>query len=565
MDGGRDYVALAQQYVQDVLTGRVVACEWVRLACERQVRDVRRAETDPGCAFRWDDWHASDVCDFVEKLPHVEGEWGTPTIVLEPWQIFILTTVFGWRQKDTGHRRFNTVYIEVARKNAKSVICSAIALYCLTCENEVGPQVKCAATTGNQARIVFKVAQEMVRRTPDLCAAYQVDPLANSIACYQNGGSIQPINAKASTQDGLNPHLSILDELHAHDDRGLFDVLKSARGARKNPLSWYITTAGYNMLGVCYEQRAFVTKVLLQVWDAEHYFGIIFTLDEGDDAYDETTWIKANPNLGISVQLRDFQGYAAEAKLSPDSEGEYKTKRCNLWLNAAKAWLSMIQWDRCAEPALTLETFAGARCWIGGDLAQLDDIAAVALLFQRGDDVCAFTRFYLPRLVVEERAQAIPAYRGWVTAGLLTLTDGNMIDYGRIEADIRGWCKTYNVAAIRFDQYGSAGILSNLASDGFAAAVLDKNAKNFTPPSRDLETRVRHQRFRHDGNSCLKWMASNVVVRRGVDDSLLPKKESPDSPNKIDGIDAILQAMSAMLAPAERKADHQLLILGGTS
>jgi phage terminase large subunit-like protein len=543
-----------------VLAGRQVACEWVRLACARQDRDQKRA-ADPACPFYWDDWHARDICDFAEKLPHVEGQWATPTILLEAWQIFILTTAFGWRRKGDGHRRFNTAYIEVARKNAKSVLTSIVGLYCLTCEGEIGPQVKCAATTGDQARIVFNVAKAMVERTSTLRKAKSVEALANAIVCSQNGGSMAPINAKSSTQDGLNPHAALVDELHAHKDRGLFDVLKSARGARKNPLSWYITTAGFNLLGVCYEQRSFVIKILLGVFEVEqsdHYFGIIFTLDDGDkergikpdDPYDESVWIKANPNLHVSVQMNELRGYAAEAKLSPDSEGEYKTKRMNLWLNAAKAWLNMTQWAKCADEKLKLEDFAGERCWIGGDLAQLDDIAAIALLFLRAGMVYAFTRFYLPRLVVEERARAVPQYRDWVNKGVLVLTEGTMIDYSTIEADVRGWCEQFGVQSIIFDQFGSLQIAGNLSNDGLPAMIVPKNAKTFTPAARELETRVKHGHFRHDGNRCLTWMASNAVVTRKIDDSILPKKENADSPNKIDGIDAILQAMGAMLAQA---------------
>jgi phage terminase large subunit-like protein len=157
----------------------------------------------------------------------------------------------------------------------------------------------------------------------------------------------------------------------------------------------------------------------------------------------------------------------------------------------------------------------------------------------------------------------VPEYAVWVKAGILELTDGTMIDYGKIEADIRGWCRQFNVAALRFDQYGSAGIVSNLAADGFPAAILDKNRKSMTPPARELETRIKHRRLRHDGNSCLKWMASNAVVTRGVDDSILPKKEGPESPNKIDGIDAMLQAMSAMLQQPPTAPTPQVFVYRG--
>jgi len=555
----RDYVGIARQYAQDVLTGRIVSCVWVKLACERQVRDLARADAESDWPFVWSDVHAVDACHFLEQLPHVEGKWTTPTITLEPSQVFLMTCLFGWRQRtDLGLRRFTVLYYELGRKGAKSTLMAGIALFHMTREEEVGASVVLGATTGSQARIVFGIMQRMVQKSPWL-RGLGFQALANSI--ITDDGTAKPINAKASTQDGLNPSLICLDESHAQDF-GLHDVLKSAQGARQNPLLVAPTTAGYDLLSVGYALRTTLTKVLQRVFEADHFLGLIYTLDEDDDWRDERVWPKANPMLGITPTLEWARTYCTDAQQTPGLEGEFRVKVCSQWMQSASSWLSMTRWDACAEETLKLEDFAGQRCWIGGDLAQIDDIAAVALLFDRGADLCAFVRFYLPLQVVEERARTVPAYASWVKSGLLVTTDGNMIDYGLIEADIRGWCKQFNVVALRFDQYGSAGIVASLAGDGFPAAILDKNRKNITPPARDLETRVRHERFRHDGNSCLKWMASNAVVMRGVDDSLIPKKESTESPNKIDGIDAILQADSARLVPAEKPREYSMLVLG---
>lgn len=560
----RDYVRVARQYAADVLSGKIVACVWVKLACQRHDRDVMRAETDPGCPFVWSDAHAVEACAFIERLPHVEGTWNEPLIHLQPAQVFIVTLLFGWRQRaHLARRRFTVFYFELGRKGAKSTLMAAIALFHVQREHEPGASVVCGATTGSQARIVFGIAQKMVNhRESAWLRAEGVEALANAIVT--SDGSIKPVNAKASTQDGLNPSCIVLDESHAQKF-ALHDVLKSAQGARLNPLLLCPTTAGYDLLSVGYALRTTLTKVLQQVFDADHFLGIIYTLDEGDDWRDPKVWVKANPMLGVTPTLEWVRSYCSDAKQTPGLEGEFRVKVCSQWLQSALSWLSMTKWDACEDSTLTLDDFAGQRCAIGGDLAQIDDLAAVALVFERGEDVVAFVKFYLPRDVVEERGRTVPAYLAWVKAGILDLTDGNMIDYGHIEADIRAWCKRFNVVGLRFDQYGSAGIVSNLAGDGFPAAILDKNRKNITPPARDLETRVRHGRFKHDGNPCLKWNASNAVVTRGVDDSLLPKKESADSPNKIDGIDAILQARSVMLTPAEKPREFQMLIMGGAS
>jgi phage terminase large subunit-like protein len=551
----RAYVAIAERYAAAVTAGTITAGQWVTLACARHARDKARASADRRCPFIWSPSHARAACAFLERLPHVEGDWSSATLRLQPWQCFLIASLFGWRQRaQPERRRFTTVYLEVGRKNAKSTIMAGIALYHLLHEQERGAQVVCGATTGSQARIAFGIAQRMVQRSPALREA-GLQAFANAI--ITGDGTMKPVNAKASTQDGLNPSCIILDESHAQTF-ALHDVLKSAQGARRNPLLLCPTTAGYDLLSVGYALRTTVTKVLQQIFEADHVLGLIYTIDEGDDWRDPAVWPKANPMLGITPTREWVTQYCLDAQQTPGLEGEFRVKVCSEWLRAASAWLSITQWDACADPTLRLEQFAGRRCWIGGDLSQSDDIAALALVFERGEELCAIVRGYLPRDVVEARARTVPEYRAWVARGDLVLTDGNFVDVGQIEADLRGWCKTFNVQAIRCDQYGSAGLVSNLERSGHKAAILDKNKKSFTPPSRELEARVKGRRFRHDGSSFLRWQAGNVVVSRGVDDSLLPKKDHPESPNKIDAIEAILLALSAWITPPEVTPSYRI-------
>src|SRR5262249_36936850 len=293
--GVRDYPALARGYARDVLDGRIAAGQPLIWQVERQERDLARSATDPSWPYVWSEKHVIDYCAFAESMQHIEGTWATSNIMLEPWQIFQDVLLFGWRRRDDDRRRrFTDWYEELARKGAKSVRAAIRLLYCFLREGENGPQVKCAATTGAQSRIIFDVIRKMVQRSPALREEYGLTVYANAITCDVNGGSLQPMNAKSSTQDGLSPSAYCVDELHAHKDRGLFDVLKSARGARLNPLSLYVTTAGYNLLGVCYEQRTILLKVLQQVFEADHFGGCIYTLDEHDEWTDERVWIKAN-------------------------------------------------------------------------------------------------------------------------------------------------------------------------------------------------------------------------------------------------------------------------------
>jgi phage terminase large subunit-like protein len=555
-DGRRDYVAIADAYARAAAADRNGRrhCKWVRLAAKRHLADLKRAEK--GWDYRFSAWHGSDVCDFIEKLPHVEGAWDTPSLKLEPAQIFILVVIFSWRRRGDGLRRFSSVYIEMARKGAKSTLTAGVALYCLCCEGEIGPQIIIGATTAEQAQKVFKPAKTMVERTGDLREAFGLQAFARSIMCAANGGFIQPINAKGKTQDGWNPHMGILDELHAHKDRALYDVVKSAFGARKQPLMWVITTAGYRVEGVCYEQRTFVTKVLDGVFKADHYFGIIFTLDDADDPFDERVWVKANPMLGVTPTLASMRDYASEARASPASEGEFKTKRLNLWLNAANAWLSMAQWRACADETLDWNDFEGLDCWIGGDLADKDDITALVLAaIDRLGRLIFKPVFYLPDAVLRHPDHADgkgPApYRTWQKAGHLILTPGDWVDHNEVEKQIRDWIARFSIRKIVFDQFAAAQQMAvrlneDLASpDRPLAEILHKSAAKVADPAKELEARVKAgpSRLRHDGNPVMTWMASNTVVSRRIDGTILPKKETEMSANKIDGIDALVNAI----------------------
>lgn len=577
-----------------------VHCKWVRLAAKRFLADIRRAKRRD-CPFYFSAWHADDVCDFIEKLPHVQGSWDDPTLVLEPAQIFILANVFGFRRKSDDRRRYTRAYIEMARKNAKSTLTAGIALYCLTCEGEMGPDIVVGATTGAQAEKVFKPAKLMVEKTGALREAFALRPWARSITCADNGGSIQPINSKSSTQDGWNPYVGILDELHAHKDRGLFDVIRSAFGARKQPLMWMITTAGYDVRGVCFEQRVFLTRVLEGAVEADHYFGIIFTIDEGDDPFTEANWRKANPLLGSAVDLDELRGYAIEAKESPASLGEFLTKRLNVWLNAASAWLSGEQWKKAAVETLDWSDFKGCECAVGADLADKDDITAVVLVGMAEDGRLLFKPvFFLPAAALVRETQSDTGqstYGVWAghnggppldddEVGLpplfelkpdgapdwsrplpelppawrapLLVTPGDFVDHNTVEQLVRWFVATQSVRKIIFDQFAAAQSMASRLNEDLGtpddpiAAVLHKSAANVTNPAKELEARVRakdpSKHLAHDGNPVLSWMISNAVVTRHVNGTIIPKKESTDSQNKIDGVDAMINGIAHFVA-----------------
>ena len=568
-----DFVGRCNWYASQVVKKKIVACKWVRLACQRHMKDIRRFKAKRS-EFEFVDWYAVDVCQFAERMPHTEGVWPTETITLEDPQVFILCVTFGWRVRSAwGVRRFSSVYIEMARKGAKSTLTGVVALYCLACENEPGAQVIIGATTNEQAQKVFKPAKGMADKLHDFREAFGVETWARSITCQKTGGFIQTINSKGKTQDGWNPHVGILDELHAHTSRDLYDVITSAFGSRRNPLKWVITTAGGNTVGVCYDQHLYIKKVLEGILEADHYFGIIFTIDEKDDPYDERVWIKANPMLGITPTLKSMQTEAADAKASPASEGEFETKRLNMWRNGATSWLNMRKWKACGNAAIEWDDFVGLDVYIGGDLADKDDITALAVSAIRPDGVLICkTKFWLPDEILKDpkhaRGEGPAPYAMWAKQGFLNLTPGDWVDHNEVEESIREWLDSLGVRRVTFDQFAAAQAMASRLNEDYGsgdepiAAILHKKASAVTDAAKDLEARVKSgpARFQHDDNPVMNWMASNVTVSRRRDETLLPIKESQDSPMKIDGIDALINANQPMLLTEPDNAITQAFV-----
>lgn len=562
----RDYAGIALQYAREAHADRYKRkhCKWVRLAAQRHLNDLKR-QRRKAFEYEFSEWHANDVCDFVEKFEHIEGQWETPTIQLEPVQIFMLCTIFGWRRKSDGLRRFTQVYIEVARKAAKSTLTAPVAHYVATCEGEVGPQIIIGATTGDQALKVFGPAKKMAEKSADFRNAFDVEVWAKSITYGSSGGFMQTINAKSTTQDGWNPYMSILDELHAHKDRGLYDVMRSADGARKSPLMWMITTAGYNVSGVCYQQHKFVKDVLQGTIEADHYFGIIFSLDEGDDPFDERKWIKANPLLGITPSLESLKRYAIEAKESPESESEFKTKRLNIWLNSKSAYLSVPQWQRNGG-AVDLEQLKTVPVFGGIDLAATEDTAAFALVGFIGDRLHVRVQFYLPEDTLQERVERskVP-YREWVERRYITATPGEVTDYAFIQRDIENALTDYQISEIGFDAWNATQLVTNLLALDAPMVQVVQGPRSFNAAMVELKRLVKSRRINHGGNPVLEWMASNMVARRDENMNRAPDKKR--SGEKIDGMVAMLMGLARLMAHRDVKpstyeqSDEGLLIL----
>ncbi len=564
------YITVARHYAEAVVAGDIQANKWVRLACQRQLNDLARfkGKSSPyrfnpklidreGRSF----YPADNLCAFIERLQHVKGPLAGELIHLEPWQVFILTTVFGWVKPD-GKRRFRRSYIEVPRGNAKSTLSSAVGLYMLAADGEGGAEVYSLATTRDQARIVFGDAQTMARKSPGFRSRFGVAVGAHNMHVLASGSKFEALSAEGSTLDGLNIHFGCVDELHAHKTRTVYDVVETGTGKRDNSLLWVITTAGSNRAGICYEARTFVTKLLEGLFEDDSQFGIIYGLDDTDDWTTEEALIKANPNWGISVRSEVLLPLQAKAMQMPSAINNFKTKHLNEWVNADTAWMDMRAWEACADPAITEDDFAGEECYIALDLASKVDIAAKAKLFRRDGKYYAFLSYYLPESAAEDGRNS--QYSGWARQGLLTLTPGNVTDFDQIEAELIADASRFQIVEVPFDPFQATQLSSHMLAEGLPMVEMRPTVLNFSEPMKELEALVLQKRFIHNGDPILAWMVSNVVCHRDQKDNIYPRKEREE--NKIDGVVALIMALGRVMAPADDKtplidASYELMVL----
>ncbi len=585
------YVDLAHQYALDVIAGKVPACKWAKAACQRQLDDLERAANDPSWPYAFDAAAAERACMFISLLRHVKGKWAGQRIDLHPSQAFGVACVYGWKRKADGLRRFRSVYEEVPRKNAKTTKLAGVGLYMLTADDEWGAEVYSAATTREQARIVFDIAQQMARIDGEFRARFLVEPLTHSLVVKETASKFVPLSAEGSTLDGLNVSCALVDELHAHKTRTVHDVLDSGTGARAQPLIWKITTAGSNRAGICYDERIYLTKILNAVLkrhdgmgykvdgeaaDDDSVWGIIYTIDDGDDPLDESTWRKANPLYGISVDPKDMQRMAAKAKVQAAALNEFLTKRLNVWVNADSAWMNMLAWDACADRTLNEADFAGQPCVLALDAAFKKDLFAKVKVFRRGQDYYAFGRYYMPAALLERRG--FEQVAGWAKDGYIRTTDGEVLDIEavreeligsdacrkrgvephRLVGDVVGDVHRFDVKELCFDPAQLTQFSTELGEDGATVVEVRPLVLNFSPAMKELEELVTAKRLHHNGDPVLAWAISNVVCHRDAKDNIYPRKETAD--RKIDPAIALIMAISRAMhhQNTEMPADYEL-------
>ncbi|MDM9239564.1 terminase large subunit [Klebsiella pneumoniae] len=566
-------VADGFRYAERVVSGDIVAGELVRLACQRFFHDL---EHGPERGVYFDEGRAQHVLDFYNFVPHVKGHLTGKPIELMDWHTFILINLFGFVVPlideitfesildDDGDpmfvRRFRTAYDEVARKNAKSTLSSGIGLYMTGADGEGGSEVYSAATTRDQARIVFDDAKRMIKLAPKTLGRLFGSNKLN-IHQERTGSKFEPVASDANNLDGLNIHCGIVDELHAHKTRDVWEVLETATGARLQSLIFAITTAGFNKEGICYEQRDYAIKVLknfdnpdpLSIKD-DSYFALIYTLDEGDDPFDEANWPKANPGLGICKRWDDMRRLAKKAKEQVAARVGFFTKHLNIWVQGEKAWMDMARWEKCRDD-WDDSTSANWSMWLGVDLSNKIDIsAAVKVWLAPNGDVYVRSRFWIPegRLEACSKQQA-DLYRKWNLAGFLQFTDGDIVDHAVIKEETIEWARGDSLNEFAYDPWSATQFAVSVAAEGVPIVEVPQTVKNLSEAMKEVEAKIYAGRFHHDGNPVMTWMMSNVTVKPDKNENIFPNKATPE--NKIDGPVAMFIAMSRLLVNGGGEVD----------
>lgn len=537
-----------------VMAGEIPVCKWTRLGVERHYRDMQTGHLR---GLRFSEDHAQHALESFLFLRHSKGEWAGQQFSPSPWQQFWIAVAFGWLRAD-GTRRFREVWEEVPRKNGKSTKLAGIGLYLFEFDGEGGAEVYTAATKMEQAKITHAEAVRMVEASPLLRKHIGIrrDELYNPRP--GRADKFLPLGRDSKSLDGLNPHGAILDEVHAHPSSEIYDVIKSGVGARRQPLIWQITTAGFDLAGFGFTQHGYAEKVLEGVFEDDEFLAIIYTVDDPDKWTDPVEWAKANPNLGVSVYVDGLRAACEKAQRQPSEEPNFKTKRLNIWLTGGEKWIPVSSWKACGDAGLKLEDFASEECWIGLDLAEKSDIAALCLAFRRGRRYYLFFRLYLNEYQAHKPENR--HYYAWEQSGHLVVTDGNATDFDVIADDLRRYKEMFQVKEVPYDPKFAAYFAAKLIEDGLPMVEITQTSSHFTLPIIEVENLVLTGDLTHDGNPAMDWMMSNVVMRTSKFSGLKhPTKEKPEQ--KIDGPVAMLMAMGRALMFVEDDQHAGIIIL----
>ena len=538
----------ADDYALDVVAGRVPAGKYHRLSCVRHLKD-RAREGTPEFPYRFDWAKAEQFVRFAQKLKHYKGEFAGQPILLQPYQVFRLGSLFGWLHATTGRRRFRTSYNELPRKQGKSLEAAVVMLYGTFFDGEAGAEGYCIATKRDQAKLVFNDAKKLVQSSSlKTRIAIQVANLHQE----KTASKLEPLGADSDSTDGLNPQIVCIDEFHAHKDRSLIDVMETATGARRQPIFFQITTAGDDPVSPCGDQHDYACKILDGSLVDESFFAFIAHADDTDDWLDERTWAKANPNWNVSINPDDMRALATKAKGIPAAAATFKQKRLNMWVNATAPCLSMDGWAK-GQSTWTAADMLHEPCFIGVDLASKLDLMALVFLFPPAVGRASWRILpyvWTPEETLLDRAHRDRApYDVWVDQGWMLTTPGPVLDHSVIIDTIRAHRPDFDIERIGFDPWHADKLISDLVLvDGWSpeqVLAVPQTFAGLSSAESQFQAEVMAGNVDCGGSPLLSWCASNVAsMTDGKDNIQFTKKKSR---GRIDPVKAATTAMALAL------------------
>lgn len=531
-------------YAADVVAGRIVVGKLVYLSCKRHLEDLKTAEAR---GLRWDP-HAADIAfRFIGLLRHWNGRWCGKPFLLEPWQKFIVGSLFGWKRKD-GRRRFRVGHIEVARKNGKTALASVIALLLLILDNEAGAEVYTVATKRDQARLTHNYSLRMAKASPAIRRVVTINK--DAITIESRGSKYVPMSADAHTHDGLSPSGAIMDELHAWKQRELWEVFETGIGARTQPLFVITTTAGFDQHGIWWERRDLACSVLLGTQSDDELFAYIATLDPEDDWTDPKTWIKANPNLGVTVEQEELAGAIRRAQITPGKQGATKRLRLNIPTDVASAAFDIARWDAGLRD-FDETMLHGMPCYSGFDLSSHRDLTALVHVFPPEDDdpnepYVFVPRFFLPKEdIIEKGREDGFDYFQAEKAGEIHLIEGRIIEEDYVEDVIRHDSKLFDIQKMAFDPWRMGRLGTRLRDAGLPVFEHRQGFRTMPTSLNFFESLLESGRVAHAGSKLLRWCISNTAVEQNAVGDRKPSK--PRSAKRIDGCVAAIMGCGAII------------------
>jgi phage terminase large subunit-like protein len=535
------FVHSGYQYALDVVAGKIPNCIYVIGACKRFLKDYEKC-LDVKYQFEFNAQRAERYLRLVQKFHHVKGHWDTKEIVYLPWQNFVFMNVIGFLFRGTTFPRFRIAHIEVSRGQGKSVLASQAALYFLALENPKGNEISCFANKSDQARIVLDSARAMARANQKFLSETGVEVLAHKIVHDKSNSFVRAMSSDDKGMDGLNDVLAICDELHVMSAE-LFDVISSGMSKRRDSLLLAITTAGMSNDSVGYSQSQYAKKVCLGEVEDEQFFAIVYTIDKGDDIFDELSWRKANPSFGFSVDPVTFEAKANKAKVTPRDIPNFKVKHLNIWLSEANAFFDLKNWDDLYDPTLTFDKMQNEKCYVGLDLASKIDLTSHIYLFYKDGTYYCLDKTYVPEKTADELRNSL--YDECIEKGFLIKTPGEAIHYPQIQKDILELSKKFNTLAVHYDPWNATQIAQQLADERVNMVEFRMNTANLSEPTKLLDALIKQGKFRHNGSPLLKWCLSNVVCKEDAASNVFPRKSHDKL--KIDMAIALIMALAGWI------------------